>query len=50
VTQLISDNAACNCSTVDDFQLSVSDPPTREEMQSIADALSVLIAALKRPQ
>jgi len=47
VVNLIGERAACNCGDVDDLQLTVSNPPTQPETQSIADKVHELMFALK---
>jgi len=41
-------NSSANTNGVDSLDLTVSDPPTQAEVQSIADKLDELIGALRR--
>jgi hypothetical protein len=48
--QQINNLATHNCSIVDGYQITVSDPPTQAKMQTIANVLSDLITSLQRSQ
>ena len=48
INQLLNDNASANSNSVNLMNLTVSEPPTQGEVQSIADKLDELIQALRR--
>ena len=48
VTNLITQQAPGKCSNAFDLNMNVSDPPTQQEVQTIADKIDELLQDLKR--